>query len=1064
MDACSSITWKMSTDFNLRSRARTGHLQVQRDIKAWTATLLHKIHLDVHLTLSEAHEFVDMQSKLLKIIVLPQAVVSSTIAGKLLGVPKVLKWRRRWLEKCTLPLSQMYPLMNGRDLGVLASAVLDSLLYAGGASVPQYISCALAVLYSSHKSNPNRSIELIPQIVPQLVLETIRFFVPVVGFPWYESKNQKQRTVLSLHSASRDPRVWGEDASEFKLRSMADYHKKMVNWAEGAGTRMCPAKELSYQMGSIFISEFAKVQHEWSISKAERKDIRIARCTPFVDEFVLASRPVMMRSEAESIQFFARVKEAAESNDAKPMCVYEIHIKTGDMTGAGTDSDVYASLIGDHGETKQFKLDNPWKDDNETGTVSKFRTDEIPNVGNLTALRIRRSVTALDKLVIPGTSFTPEIGNSNDWYLSSVAVMVVACNLVPDAANAPHASWLFPCYDWLTRKSPSVLLMCGNANMGQPRSGYARDAVAELLKARKRAYQYTHEHPELGNFEGKLPALCRDARSISSEMHSDNDNWDFGRAALDVVANTGIKALFTSLKSDYSLQDYERVFSSVPNLIPSTRDVRVPKRQLSANDDRAFGYARVGGMNPVELFCLSSQSELPEKFRVSDEDFLNGVRKLYGDDHGIKSLANEIELGTIFVCDFGLIERAGLVGAFEFEGLTRYSAAPFCLLYANAAMKRHLVPVAIQVTRDGNGEDIVWTPADTPSDWRAAKLFVGCADFAVHQFKTHALWSHITQGPVSIALQRCVPPLHPIHKLLRPHMHGLLWINDFAMGALVAKDPTTSRARVGNLLSTLADGNLKLTCAAYEDYAMSATWLRADLKRRNLLRDDSPGVKALGKGGYPFREDSLLLLGSIEGYVGEIVEMFYESDRNVADDGYLAEFFREMSQLGGIKGIPVSCASTKAGLVDFCANAIFTASAFHAAVNFSQIDFGANVFQMPGMLLRPPLRKRGVADDVLIRDMLPPRKWALTQLGMLMFLSQPSRDQLGVFPEDLWGTDARCMRIVDKFQDELRKCGNEIDKRNDALEYEGGLVPLRSRHGMKYEYLHPRNCPSSTNI
>ena len=86
------------------------------------------------------------------------------------------------------------------------------------------------------------------------------------------------------------------------------------------------------------------------------------------------------------------------------------------------------------------------------------------------------------------------------------------------------------------------------------------------------------------------------------------------------------------------------------------------------------------------------------------------------------SIEDEIKQGHIFLLDYGLLEEAGVVGEYTHEGDTRHQTAPFCLLYADASRQRPLVPVAIQVTRLQK-DNIIWTPADSESDWRIAKLY-----------------------------------------------------------------------------------------------------------------------------------------------------------------------------------------------------------------------------------------------------------------------------------------------------------------------------------------------------
>ena len=152
--------------------------------------------------------------------------------------------------------------------------------------------------------------------------------------------------------------------------------------------------------------------------------------------------------------------------------------------------------------------------------------------------------------------------------------------------------------------------------------------------------------------------------------------------------------------------------------------------------------------------------------------------------------------------------------------------------------------------------------------------------------------------------------------------------------------------------------------------------------------------------------------------------------------------------------MPIDAGTTKSCLIQFCAETIFIASAFHSAVNYSQVDFGANIFCMPGMILRPPLNKKGLSsvDEDYIMGMLPPKKWAIIQLGVLLFLSQPSSDRLGIFLEDWWGADAGAQEAVARFRGDLRVAGKIIEARNDPLSYSKGTCRVGAADTMP-----PRN-------
>ena len=49
-----------------------------------------------------------------------------------------------------------------------------------------------------------------------------------------------QTRFLNISMANRDPRVWGEESDEFKLRPMREYHRLSLMWAEAAEVRAQP--------------------------------------------------------------------------------------------------------------------------------------------------------------------------------------------------------------------------------------------------------------------------------------------------------------------------------------------------------------------------------------------------------------------------------------------------------------------------------------------------------------------------------------------------------------------------------------------------------------------------------------------------------------------------------------------------------------------------------------------------------------------------------------------------------------------------------------------------------
>lgn len=272
-----------------RAAARTP-FRVQNDVKLWVQILLHKVHLGIDLTVEEAQRFTDVQSKVLAAIVLPTWL--NWIVGKALKMDKLLAVRMEFLEKYKAALGAQpeHAQRSPEDLHLLASVMLDSLMFAGGLSTASVIGCAMATVYSANSPCPG--LDLKSDMVAPLVWETIRYYPPVVGFPWYNGPEQQHRTIASLASAQRDPDVWGDTANNFVLRDLASYHRLSIGWADAATdkanpayNRVCPAKHLSLAMATGFLDEWAKRKDQWALGEGAAGKIKIAPTTPFISNF-----------------------------------------------------------------------------------------------------------------------------------------------------------------------------------------------------------------------------------------------------------------------------------------------------------------------------------------------------------------------------------------------------------------------------------------------------------------------------------------------------------------------------------------------------------------------------------------------------------------------------------------------------------------------------------------------------------------------------------------------------------------------------------------------------------
>ena len=105
---------------------------------------------------------------------------------------------------------------------------------------------------------------------------------------------------------------------------------------------------------------------------------------------------------------------------------YKIHVKTGAVSGAGTDANVSCVLFGVRGESRTLKLKSSetHRDKFERGHTDVFEV-ELPDLGQLTRCRIWHDNARLYA----------------SWFLDEVTVVEMES----------QSSYVFPCYKWLSK-------------------------------------------------------------------------------------------------------------------------------------------------------------------------------------------------------------------------------------------------------------------------------------------------------------------------------------------------------------------------------------------------------------------------------------------------------------------------------------------------------------------------------------------------------------------------------------------------------------------------------------
>jgi len=327
----------------VRRRIREFLARPEISLPTDTTALVHQILWEVGLkrnvTFEYAKDFIAVQGSVVALGTISQ-LIPPILTGVALGSlqEKVVGYVREYMPIIEdmygdqLKLEDCSPSANCTVQA--AAALWDALYAAGGLSVPGTINTGLGVLYTSNDNNPAPGATYSKSEALQFYWESIRVFPPVVGFPHWTTRptcvgqdaeetarlqkpngsseacplggdsmagfpavNQFMggvREVVNIALAMSDPRKWGADATQFKVRALEDYGNYSVGFAEmavnrnvagGRMDRVCPGKALALLIGGTFFEEFDP--SSWNLAG---DDIAWKATTPFVGPFVLASR------------------------------------------------------------------------------------------------------------------------------------------------------------------------------------------------------------------------------------------------------------------------------------------------------------------------------------------------------------------------------------------------------------------------------------------------------------------------------------------------------------------------------------------------------------------------------------------------------------------------------------------------------------------------------------------------------------------------------------------------------------------------------------------------------
>ncbi|OIW18006.1 hypothetical protein TanjilG_07590 [Lupinus angustifolius] len=567
-------------------------------------------------------------------------------------------------------------------------------------------------------------------------------------------------------------------------------------------------------------------------------------------------------------------------------------------------------------------------------------------------------------------------------------------------------------------------------------------------------------------FHNLIPSLAATLSSsdISFKCFSDIDKLYIDGVLLNVEENKGgINDLLLGKVMNQVLSAGGRLLKyEIPDIIKRDR--------FSWLRDNEFARQTLAGVNPVNIELLKEfpiQSKLDPAVYGPLESAI--TKELLEQELGGMSLEKAIEEKRLFIIDYHDILLPFIKKMNSIPGREAYASRTI-LFNSNSGILR---PIAIELslhqTRTSRRVYTHGHDATTHWIWKLAKAHVCSNDAGIHQLVNHWLRTHACMEPYIIATHRQLSSMHPIYKLLHPHMRYTLEINAIARQNLINGG--------GIIEASFSPGKyaMELSSAAYKNmWQFDLESLPADLIRRGMAVEDSSmscGVK-LVIDDYPYAADGLLIWSAIKEWVESYVKHFYTDLNSVTTDVELQAWWTEIKTKGhhDKKNEPWwPKLNTKEDLSGILTTMIWVASGQHAAINFGQYPFGGYVPNRP-TLMRKLIPQENEPDyenfiqnpQLFFLSSLPTQLQATKVMAVQDTLSTHSADEEYLGQVNLqhnhWINDHEIMKLLNKFSSRLEEIEEIINARNKD-------TSLKNRNGAgvpPYELLLPTSGPGVT--
>ncbi|KAJ6264623.1 hypothetical protein Dda_0772 [Drechslerella dactyloides] len=320
---------------------------------------------------------------------------------------------------------------------------------------------------------------------------------------------------------------------------------------------------------------------------------------------------------------------------------------------------------------------------------------------------------------------------------------------------------------------------------------------------------------------------------------------------------------------------------------------------------------------------------------------------------GGKNLRELLACGSLFYADHRNQKML--------QPTVHYAAACDAYFYISPSSGR-LLPLAI---RTNVGRNLIYTPADKPSDWLLAKMMFNVNDFFHGQFHHLANTHYVTEVMYQAAI-RTLSDDHPVLAILKRLMFGAFGVRPLALAILFRPNGTVDQffGWRGSSAAVFAE---KLYSSGYAGDVQNNYFL-TNLRRRGLIDSRvGPPLK-----NFPFHEDALVIYNAIAKFMTAFVNSYYSSDGAVANDPELRAWIAEANGPARAINFPRRLKSRKE-LVLLLTHVAHLVSSSHHAVNTNQLITGAGSLPFnPSALYRPIPRRKGVKAEDLAKFLPPP--------------------------------------------------------------------------------------------